>query len=126
MSNNKNDKGNLIDYFLDNYESIPEEYERVYEKPKKSKCIIGFIGSIIFLLALIPFASLNSLFFVLLIGDLLLIAFYGINLFTEKGIKLPKTVKVERKVVEDEPVDETSLDLEKLGNKDNEDKYKVQ
>lgn len=129
MSNNKNEKGNLIDYFLDNYESVPEEYERVYEKPKKSKSIIGFIASIVFLIALIPFASLNSLFFILLIGDLLTIAFYGINLFTEKGIKLPKTVKVERKI-EEESNNENNEDeesgLENLGNKDMEDKYKVQ
>lgn len=130
MSNDKKDKGNFIDYFLDNYESVPEEYERIYEKPKKSKTIIGFIGSIVFLIALIPFASLSGLFFILLIGDILAIAFYGINLFTEKGIKLPKTVRVvhsnEEETTEEVASEETISDLEKLGNKDNEDKYKVQ
>lgn len=89
---------NIIDKFLDNYEKQNDSnlvYKRVYVKPSKFKTIIGFIFSFGFLIILIRFFTRKPFYFVLLIGDILAFIYYSLNLFTKKGLPLPKTVAVE-------------------------------
>ena len=92
-----NDKEkNIIDKFLDSYEknNVEKKYVRVIVKPSKGKAIFGFIVSLILLIVLLTLFSLTFMYFLFLIGDLLIVIYYGINVFTEKGIGLPKTVEV--------------------------------
>ncbi len=97
--NNKKDK-NLVDMFLDGYsvandESSNMKYKKIYRKPSKVKCIIGFIFCLLILIILIRHFVFKLIFFLILIGDILILLFYGINLFTKKGWGLPKYIKVD-------------------------------
>lgn len=88
----KKDK-NMLDIFLDNYGTEKKvKYKRVYVKPDKNKCIRGFIFSLIFLIILLFIITFSFMYFLLLLGDLLIFLYYTINLFTERGIGLPKIV----------------------------------
>lgn len=106
------DKKNIIDKFLETYEygnNNQNVYKRIYQRPTKFKSIVGFIFCLIILIVLIILFVPKVIYFVLVLGDLIILAFYGINVFTKKGIGLPKTVlvKQEEKV---EDSDESSLD----------------
>ncbi len=95
--NNKDDK-NIIDKFLEGYTVANRNvsnttYKKSYQKPSKFKCIFGFIFSLIVFIILIRVFRTSILFFFILIGDLLCLIFYGVNLFTKKGIGIPKYVK---------------------------------
>lgn len=88
----KKDK-NMLDIFLDNYGTERKvNYKKVYVKPSRRKCIMGFIFSLIFLIILLFIITFSLMYFLLLLGDLLIFLYYTINLFTEKGIGLPKVV----------------------------------
>lgn len=104
----------------------PLEYERVYYKPKMSKNILGFVLSVIFLIALIYVFRFNvNIYFILLfIGVLMIGTYYGINLFTKRGFLLPKFVPKKdenHEEVEDEVYyDDTDMFLEdEENNNDN-------
>ena len=106
-----NHEKNNIDRFLDNIEKRSNkkvQYIKVYEKPTKAKCIIGFVFSLIFMVILLGLFSFNLMYFVLLIGCGLVLVFFGVNLFTEKGFGLPKTIAVE--VKEEQPENEEEMD----------------
>lgn len=108
-----NNEKNIVDRFLDGYEYANSEktcYKRVYQKPSKIKSIIGFIFSLIFLIILIRLFVFKILYFVILIGDLAVCSYYGINLFTKKGIGLPKTIEV----IVDEEVSQKNEDIYKV------------
>lgn len=95
---NNNDK-NIFDKFLGYYDNLNNRnkiYQRVYKKPSKVKCIIGFIFSILFLIFLIRLFAFSFLYFFLLLADLLILAFYSLNLFTKKGLPLPTTIPVKQ------------------------------
>lgn len=107
---------NIIDKFLDGYEkssNTQRVYTRVYERPSKLKSLVGFIFSLLCFIILIRLFVFKMLYFVILIFNLLILAFYSINLFTEKGIGLPKTV-------------EMIEDIEDADTDDDNDIYKVQ
>lgn len=113
-----NGEKNIIDKFLDSYAKHGEKKTktvRVVVKPSKLKCIGGFIFSLIIFIILLTFFTFNLTYFAMLIGDLLIMLYYGINLFTEKGFGLPRSVEV--------PLDELEDD-EDLN--DYSDRYKVQ
>lgn len=109
-----NNEKNIVDRFLDGYEyanSDRKYYKRVYQRPSKLKAIVGFGFSLIFFIILIRLFVFKLLYFVILLGDLAILAYYGINLFTKNGIGLPKTIEV----IEQEEASQT-----------NEDTYRVQ
>ncbi len=80
---------------------LPEEkevkYEKIYYRPSKGKCVIGFIISLIFLILLIFTigVGLNIIYFILYGIDIFALVYYSLNLFTVKGFVLPKHVKIE-------------------------------
>lgn len=95
---------NLFDKFLDRYDAYNErnrriEYRRIIKKPPMFECVLGFGFSFLILVVLIIYFSPTKMYFVILIGDLLFLAYYGVNLFTKKGFGLPATVAV---VVDDQ------------------------
>lgn len=111
---------NVIDKFLEGYEDYNERkvvYKKVYEKPGKVKTIVGFIFSFGFLLLLIRFFLLKPFYFFLLIGDILALVYFSLNLFTKKGFGLPKMVAV---VEEKDKTEETKEDV---GSGDDQDEY---
>lgn len=97
LMRNQNDK-NIIDKFLEGYavaneNSKQDPYQRVYQKPSKFKCIVGFIFSALIMFFLIRIFKLNFMFLLIFFIDLVVLIFYGVNLFTKKGIAIPKYVK---------------------------------
>ena len=84
----------LVDAILKNSKD-PKEYEKVYYKPKKGKNIIGFIFSLLFLIILIKIYGfkINTYYILLFLGDLIILIYYGLNLFTKNGFLLPKFVE---------------------------------
>ena len=94
-------KNNIIDKFLQTYDSINQrnsriETRRIIKKPKKFESILGFGLSLMVLIILLRHVALspNGMFFVILIFDLLFLAYYGVNLFTKNGFGLPATIQV--------------------------------
>ena len=90
-----NQDKNRLDMFL---EGLTKEgnkkiiYEKVYIRPTKFKSIIGFIASLIFFIILLGLFTFSVMYFVLLIGNILILLFFSINTFTEKGFGLPKNI----------------------------------
>lgn len=88
--------------------ALPEEkevkYEKIYYRPSKGKCIVGFVISLLFLFLLIITIGigLNTIYFILYGIDLFFLVYYSLNLFTVRGFILPKHVKVEEDEDEDE------------------------
>ncbi len=106
----ENKDKNVFDKFLDNYEraNVKQEYEKVYQRPSKFKSIVGFSFSFIIFILLLFMFVFDWLYFFLLLFDVAICIFYGINLFTEKGIGLPKYVMVEKKEIQyKEEMDDT-------------------
>jgi len=96
-----NDKEkNIFDKFLDHYEKTTKNQKvsvKVFQKPSKLKSIIGFSFSLLLFFVLIRMFVFKLLFFIILLCDLGICFFYGINLFTKKGIRLPKHVLINKK-----------------------------
>lgn len=113
-----NHEKNNLDRFLEGLTSEGNKkiaYDKVYERPSKAKSVIGFIISLIVLVILIGLFTLSVMYFVLIIGDVLLLVFFGVNAFTDKGIGLPKTIAY---VVEDEEPEEEYDDQEEYDNQE--------
>lgn len=128
---NNNEK-NIFDKFLDNYDKLNSKrnkfgYQKVYTKPTKIRCIIGFIFSLIFLILLIRLFVFKLLYFVILIIDLLILLYYSLNLFTKKGFPLPVTIRVdtESNKEETELYEDNPLRYEEKATKDNEGTYRI-
>lgn len=105
IMNNKN----IVDKFLEGYENINKEkvvYKRVYKYPKKIESIIGFSFSLLILIILISIFSFNGIYLFLLVMDILVVIYYGLNLFTKKGFGLGKTIEVGE---DKNPKDEESM-----------------
>lgn len=90
-----------IDYFIEILLKSHKEkkYKKIYYRPSKIKNIIGFLFSslIMLILLFILGLQLNLLYFILFVGDALVIMYYGVNLFTKRGLLLPKYVNSEEK-----------------------------
>ena len=113
-----NHEKNNLDRFLEGLTSEGNKkitYDKVYERPSKAKSVIGFIISLIVLVILIGLFTLSVMYFVLIIGDVLLLVFFGVNAFTDKGIGLPKTIAY---VVEDEEPEEEYDGQEEYDNQE--------
>lgn len=120
MNNNKG----IVDKFLEGYDkynnsNIRTEYRRIYVKPSKLRSGFGFGFSLIFFILLLTMFTFNLVYFLLLFGSLIIVVYYGINLFTDKGIGLPRTVEVP--IIEDEQDNIKEIDQAKA-----EGRYKVQ
>ena len=90
---------NLFDKFIERYDNINDrnqrtEYRRITKKPSKFESVVGFIFTLVILVILIRFFSPTKMYFVIFIGNLVIMAYYGVNLFTKKGFGLPATVEV--------------------------------
>ncbi len=79
--------------------SEDKEYQRIYVKPDKLKMIISFILSlaILYILLFIMHFKIQYIYLTILIVDILVLIFSGINLFTKNGIPLPKYIEIEKK-----------------------------
>lgn len=118
MDNNKK----VIDKFLDNYDKYNNketQLVRIYVKPTKWKSCFGLIFSGIFFILMLTMFTFKIVYFLLLFGSLGIAIYYGINLFTEKGIGLPRTVEVPINKEENEKVEE-------IDQAEKTDRYKVQ
>jgi len=105
------DKNNL-DRFLEGLTTEGNKkihYEKTYVRPSKLKSVIGFVASLIFLIIMIGLFTLSVMYFVLLIGTVLVLVFFSVNVFTEKGLGLPKTIAY---VEEDEEEEEEPIENE--------------
>ncbi len=114
----RNDNG--IDKIINKIDEVGNknyQYVRVYNKPGKVKSAIGFVAALIFFIIMIGLFSWNVMYFVMLIGSVLIMLFFGINLFTKKGFGIPKTVRYEIKpeeeiVEEDYPEEEEEVPVD--------------
>lgn len=73
------------------------EHKKVYYKPSKIKLIFGFIFSLIIMIILLRIGfQFTMMYLLIFLGDLVILSYYVINLFTKEGILLPKYVKVKK------------------------------
>lgn len=116
-----NNKG-IVDKFLDGYDKYSNketELKKIYVKPTKFRSVIGFVFSALFFILLLTVFTFSLVYFLLLIGSLSVAVYYGLNLFTEKGMGLPRTVEVP--VNSEENRQEIEIDTTKKSGR-----YKVQ
>ncbi len=96
-----NDKNkNIVDKFLDIYDeqnSNGAQYQKIYVRPSKTASFIGFVVSLFIFIIILSIFSLNIMFFLMFFICLGVLLYYGINLFTKKGIGLPRTIVVPKK-----------------------------
>lgn len=108
----KNNNTNIIDKFLSKYEemnnSSNSSYRRVYTKPTKMKSICGFAFSLLLFIFLIRLFVFKLQYFIFLIVDLLVLAYYGLNLFTKNGFPLPSFIHINNEENESNPSVTTS------------------
>jgi len=112
---------NIVDKFLDRVEKEANKkivYQRVYMRPSKVKSVIGFIVSLICFIVMIGLFSFTIFFWVLFLLNIVLLLFYAVNAFTEKGIALPKTIAVE---LPDEEEDSSEEEINYFPDSDDED-----
>lgn len=117
-----NKEPNILDKFLNKYDELNtnrKSYQRIYKKPSKLKCITGLLFSVICFIFLIKLFVFKFFYFVFLIADLLIVSYYGINLFTEKGFALPTTVAAQS----DQP--EQNNQEENITTTNNESTYRI-
>lgn len=87
-----------------------------YTKPNILKCIFGFGISVIILISLLFLFGIqfNLVYLLVLIIDILIGSYYGINLFTEKGFKSP--VYENRPIVDEEENDNQDSDYDEFAD----------
>ena len=100
----------IIDAY-DKHTSKKTEYRKFVVKPSKARCIFGFLFSLVFFFIILSLFAFNLTYFIFFFGSLAVVLYYGINLFTEKGIGIVHTVEVpveeEVEEVEDEEEEES-------------------
>lgn len=102
--NGKNNK-NIVDKFLDIYDeqnSNNVRYEKVYVRPSKLASFIGFVVSLFIFIIILSIFSFSFMYLLLFFLCLAVLIYYGINLFTKKGISLPRTIVVPGEQVDNE------------------------
>lgn len=73
------------------------EQEKIYYRPSKFKTIFGFSFSLIIMIILLRMGfQLTVIYLTLFLGDLVILAYYALNLFTKEGFLLPKYVKKDK------------------------------
>lgn len=101
-------KNELIDKFIEKYEESGKEkyiYRRILVRPTKFKSLIGFIMSLVFFIILIRIFNVSFIYFLLLLGDLAILIYYASNLFTNKGIGLPRMIAIPKEEIENNDYD---------------------
>ena len=114
---NQNRRG--LDGFLDGIaeeSNRKKEYVRVYERPSKVKSVLGFIAALVFLVILIGLFTFNVMYFVLLIVNILVLVYFGVNAFTVNGFSIGKTYIVNAD--EEEPEEENYDDYDEENYQD--------
>lgn len=104
----KDNKKNLFDTFLEKYDeySCKKKVDiETYYRPSKGQCIFGFGFSLLFFLIFIRVFTFSIIFFVILIGDLLCLLYFGVNLFTKKGLVIRRKHSVPEEFVRDHEED---------------------
>lgn len=89
---------NKLDILLDYYEKSGKEknsLKKVFYRPSFIKCLFGFLFSFLFLFLLLFVVGfqLQFMYLILFLGDLIILLYYGVNLFTKKGFYLTKYVE---------------------------------
>ena len=113
----KDGKKNLFDTFLEKYDEYSSKKNvdiETYYRPSKGKSIFGFIFCLIMLIILIGFFHLSIVYFVILIGVLICLTYYGLNAFTKKGLVVKKKYNVPEEYLKsnDEKEDYNNYDIE--------------
>lgn len=101
----KDGKKNLFDTFLEKYDEYSSKRRvdiETYYRPSKGKSIAGFIFTLILFFILIRFFQFSIVYFVILIGVLLYLVYYALNLFTKKGFVIKKKHSVPEEYLRDE------------------------
>lgn len=89
---------NKIDNFLEFVEkrgNDNKKVKRVLYKPNKFKALRGFVFSLLILIACIILFFKSFWGIVIIIFDLLILIYYGINLFTKNGLGIYKKVYID-------------------------------
>ena len=95
----KNNERNIFDKFLDNYSKLEDNTKIeiiAYHRPSLVKCIFGFIFSLIFFLILLRIFTFSFMYFILFFGDLIILIYFGLNLFTARGFVIPVKYRVSK------------------------------
>ncbi len=103
MNNKDNKLDNMIDNFIDSYNNAPSNNKvrvKMYKKKNKVKSGITFGFCLLILIFLIRLFSLNTVYFVLLFGDVGILIFNGINLFSKNGLATPYYVDMTKEEYE--------------------------
>ena len=112
----KDGKKNVFDTFLEKYDEYSSKKRvdiETYYRPSKGKCIFGFGFCLILFLILVRFFHLSIVYFVILIGVLVCLMYYGLNLFTKKGFIIKKKHNIpEEYLVNNEEDNYNNYDIE--------------
>ena len=93
---------NKLDKLLDFYEESGKRksnLKKIYYKPSSGRSIFGFFFSFLFLIILFFVFGFQwrFMYLLLLFGDGIILFYYSMNLFTKRGIYLPKYIEEEIK-----------------------------
>lgn len=86
-----------VDEFLKKMEMSGQEEEKyiiIYKRPSKIKAVLGFIASVLVLIACLLLLLHSFLGILITLGDLVIVVYYGSNLFTENGFGHYEKVRV--------------------------------
>ena len=79
------------------FDSREKEYKRVWKRIPRAKSAFLFAGSLlIFIMLIILGFKINIVYMSVFVVNLAVLIVNGINLFTKKGIRLPKTIEIEK------------------------------
>ena len=79
------------------FDSREKEYKREWVRIPRVKSAFLFAGSLfIFIMLVILGFRINIVYMSVFVVNLIVLIVNGINLFTKKGISLPKTIEVEK------------------------------
>lgn len=100
----KDNKKNVFDTFLEKYDEYSSRKKvdiETYYRPEKGKCIFGFVFCLLFFFILIRVFTFSIVYFVILIGDFICLLYFGINLFTKKGIVIRRKHSVPEEYIKE-------------------------
>ena len=112
----KDGKKNLFDTFLEKYDEYSSKKNvdiETYYRPSKGKSIFGFIFCLIMFIILIRFFHVSIVYFVILIGVLIILIYYALNLFTKKGFIIKKKHSIpEKYLISEDEEDYNNYDID--------------
>ena len=88
------EKGKYKKIFKEILEKDMSQKKKVFYKPSKLKCIIGFIFTLfILIMLLLSGFNFSMVYLLVFFGDFIILVFFSLNLFTKEGFLLPKYVR---------------------------------